>query len=87
MPVLKASETDSNTSSSMALCKEAGRTSSAGLLVRLGEVTRQCLGELHKAEDDTHDHRHSSPGPSLCVQTWNTDRAGNKVCHVMAPPS
>jgi hypothetical protein len=42
--LLKASEPNSNTSSCMPLCKGAGRTSSAGLVVRPGEVIRQCLG-------------------------------------------
>lgn len=72
----------------MTLCKEAGRTSSAGLLGRPGEVARQCLGELHKAEDDTHGHGHSSAGPLFCIQTWSAGCVGKRSCamHMMALP-
>ena len=31
--------------------------------MRPGEVIRQCLGELHTAEEQTHGHGYSSPGP------------------------
>lgn len=54
-----------------------------------GEVTQQCLGWLHKAEDDTHGHRHSSLRPQSVygLGAQIVLGKGSCGCHMVTPSS